>query len=234
MNSVALQLLAIEQGLDFESVFVDHGADLPTTYEYMAMLIGKGYLITVIKPDVTGVSDLYEYCIKYAILPDRRFRWCTQKFKVEPVGAYYERPALELIGFDAGEAKRRLSITGKIGVEQDFPLIAAGIDRQGCIDLIKRHGLPVPPKSGCYFCPFQGRRQWQELRKIHPELFCKAQKLEQMTNERRRAVGKGPVYFRDIPLGDLIQVKDSRGRRALQGQTEAFDSFDRPPCRCGL
>ena len=222
VNSVALQLLAIEQGLDFESVFVDHGADLPMTYEYMAMLVDKGYPITVIKPDVAGVSDLYEYCIKYAILPDRRFRWCTQKFKVEPLDAYYERPALELIGFDAGEAKRRLSITGKTGVEQDFPLIEAGIDRQGCIDLIKRHGLPVPPKSGCYFCPFRSLSQWRELRRDYPELFCKAEKLEQMVNERRLKKGRSAIYYRDRPLLSMVQ----------ENQVQMWD--DRPPCRCGL
>ena len=226
VNSWALYLYLIEQGevpgVDFEAVAVNHHTDWPETYEYMQMMIDKGYPVTVIEPDVGRINSLYDYCLKFPIMPDRRIRWCTQKFKVEILKAYYKTPCIELVGFDAGEIKRRTGLAGKVGVEQDFPLIEAGIDRQGCADLIKRHGLPVPIRSGCYICPFQTVGQWRALRQTHPELFCKAQKLEQAISERRAAKGKSPVYFRDKPLDLVVQ----------ETQVRMWD--DRPPCRCGL
>ena len=240
VNSWALYLWLMEQGdkpgVDFEAVFVDHGTDWPETYEYMDMMIKRGYPVTVIKPDYGKANSIYDYCLKYRLFPSRRpgWRWCTANFKIETLLTYYQKPCVELIGFDADEAGRIKSITIRDLVDTQFPLIYSGLGRQDCIDIIERHGLPIPSKSGCYICPFQGRGQWIELREKHPELFCKARRLEELTNERRAAQGKEPAYYREIPLEALIQVKDGAGRRAIGGQTEMFDDHDRPPCRCGL
>lgn len=240
VNSWALYLWLIEQGEipgeTFEAMAINHGADWPKTYEYLEMMLGKGYPVTVIKPDVMGCQTLYDYCLKYNILPCRRERWCTDRFKLKPSFDYFKRPCVSYTGFDVGEKKRmmRQQMHETDGITHDYPLIAANIDRGGCIDIIKRHGLPVPPKSGCYICPFQGRAQWIELKRVHPELFCKAVKLENL-NERRAAAGKSPVYFRDIPLETLVLPKDSGGYRAKVGQGTMFDpDYDQPPCRCGL
>ena len=238
VNSWALYLYLIEQGevpgQDFEAVFVDHGTDWPETYEYFEMMLAKGYLVTILKPEREGCTTIYDYCAKWKKIPGRMpgHRWCTQHFKVKVVEKYYQKPCIELIGFDAGESKRKHGLVSKTGVEQDFPLMSAGIDRKGCGDLIKRHGLPIPPKSGCYICPFQGRKQWVELRDKHPELFCKAQKLEKDCNDRRK--GKKPIYFSDRPLEYIVMAKDNRGQLAKEGTRELFQDYDRPPCRCAL
>lgn len=240
VNSWALYLWLVEQGQtpgrDFEAVFVHHGCDWPDTYMYLLIMESLGYPVTVIFPEAQGHWNLYEYSKQYKILPCRQRRWCTDKFKLQASLKYYQRPCVALTGFDAGEAGRmeRQQMFEDEGITYDYPLIAEGIDRQGCIDLIQRHGLPVPPKSGCYICPFQGRSDWIKLRAQKPELFCKAKTLEITANDRRSELEKDPIYFRDMPLDDLIQLKDSRGRRVAVGQTEMFDSHDRPPCRCGL
>lgn len=241
VNSWALYLWLIEQGevpgQDFEAVFVDHGTDWPETYEYMDMMMAKGYPVTWIRPEYERCSTVYDYCLKYAKIPGRQpgHRWCTQNFKVTPLESYYRKPCIELIGFDAGEKNRKTGLVGKTSVEQDFPLIAAGIDRKDCVEIIKRHGLPIPPRSNCWLCPFQTRSEWIELKRRHPDLFCKAVQLENLCNERRKAAGKKPVYFRDMPLEVLVQPKDKSGRLSTPGQGTLFDpDFDRPPCRCGL
>jgi hypothetical protein len=239
VNSWALYLYLIEQGevpgVDFEAVFVDHGTDWPETYEYMSQMQAKGYPVTVIRPEFDGYNNLYDYCGKYNILPSRQQRWCTAHFKIDTLNAFYQRPSLELIGFDADEDNRVKGVLEKDGVMHDFPFIAANIDRGGCEAVIKRHGLDLPPKSSCYICPFQGRKQWIELKRTHPDLFCKATKLENLCNERRAAQGKAPVYFRDIPLETLVLPKDGEGYRAKVGQGTLIDpDYDKPPCRCGL
>ena len=53
VNSVAMYLYALDEGWDFEAVFVDHGTDWPETYEYVEMF-KKMYPVTVLRPDVTG------------------------------------------------------------------------------------------------------------------------------------------------------------------------------------
>jgi len=79
------------------------------------------------------------------------------------------------------------------GVTSMWVLIEHDIDRQGCKDLITKAGLEVPPKSGCYFCPFQRIAQWRELRMKHPALFRKVQELEQRNIAARIRNGKKPL-----------------------------------------
>jgi len=216
INSWALYLYLIEQGKipgeDFEAVFVNHGTDWPETYEYMQMMIDHGYPVTVIKPVNKYGSTVYERCLNRRIIPNRGRRWCTKEYKVDVLTAYYSCPCVELIAIDGGEAHRAERFVGKAGIEHEFPFVVAGIDRQGCIDIIKHHGLPIPMKSGCYICPFQTRQQWILLNEKHPELFHQAQVLEKLCNERRAAVGKQPIYFRNMPLEILIQPKKNRKR----------------------
>jgi len=69
------------------------------------------------------------------------------------------------------------------------------LTRQECIKIIADTGLPVPPKSSCWFCPYHSTRAWQDLRTEKPYLFDKAVKLETLINERRAMLGKDRVYL---------------------------------------
>jgi 3'-phosphoadenosine 5'-phosphosulfate sulfotransferase (PAPS reductase)/FAD synthetase len=227
VDSWALYLYLLEQGKipgkDFEAVFVNHGTDLPETYEYMDMMIAKGYPVTIIKPKVEGISSLYKYALKWKMIPSRRIRWCTQKYKVLPLLEFYQKPCVEYIAFNADEKKRiKPKRNNKAEENEVYPLVMYGINRQGCVDIIKRHGLPVPIKSGCWLCPFQRRSQWIELKQRHPDLFQKAVDLEKLCNERRKATGKKPIYFGGRPLETYIAPKDSRGRLSTEN-TSLFE-----------
>ena len=230
VNSVALHLLMLEQGVEFESVFVHHGTDWPETYDYVAgfqwWLKSQGCKpITILRPVYGGTSNLYDYCWRLKIVPVRYPRWCTSNFKVKALLKYYQGPAFDMLGIDAGEAKRARLKTEN-GIEKRYPLIEADIDRDGCIEIIKRYGLPIPMKSGCYICPFQRIGQWKDLRNLHPELFCKAVNLEKRNGEYRRGIGKNPMTI--SPRKMTLQ--------ALVGENEGvlFEQDEYPPCLCGL
>jgi hypothetical protein len=95
--------------------------------------------------------------------------------------------------------------------ENVFPLIDLRMTRQDCINVIKKAGLPVPPKSSCYFCPFHRLSVWQEMRQKQPDLFWKAAALEETINKRREMLGKDKVWLtrKLVPLAlattDLVQ-----------------------------
>ena len=227
VNSVAMYLHLIEQGVEFEAVFVDHETDWPETYEYVEMF-KKRYPLTVIKPEVKTVegnifSNLYDYYKFKKIFPFRQNRACTDRFKVRPLEKYQQPPAFVLLGF-ASDESHRAKLKTKKGFEYRYPLIENEIGRAECKEIIKSANLPIPIKSGCYICPFQPIWQWKELRRIHPDLFCKAQQLENGYIERRRIEGKPPLYIRDKPLETLIDVN----------QRMLFKENEYPPCECML
>lgn len=228
VNSVALYLYLIEQKIEFESVFVDHGTDWPETYEYLDMfqewIMDRDYTpITVLKPEK---GNLYDYCWDHRMVPSGFQRWCTRIFKVEVLLNYYCGQGFEFIGIDADE-KRRAKIQTRKGFEARYPLIEADIGRRECKKLILSHGLPVPMKSGCYICPFQRVNQWKELRRKHPDLFCKASQLEQRNIEYRIERGKKPLYLNQNPKASLRSIVD-------EDQQPVFEEDEYPPCRCAL
>ena len=226
VNSVALYLYLVEQKIDFEAVFVDHGTDWPETYGYFDMFQAwiekNGYQkVTVLKPNVGGFDNLYEYCWHYKMVPIIFRRWCTAKFKVKVLLDYYKGSGFEFIGIDANET-RRAKVQTRKGFEARYPLIEADMGRRECKEIIKKHGLPIPMKSGCYICPFQRVAQWKELRRKHPDLFCKASQLEQRNMEYRIERGKKPLYLCQSPKASLSAIVNEK-------QSPVFEQDEYPP-----
>lgn len=233
VNSVALYVLMERIGLEFEAIFVDHGGDWPETYKYIDYFIATGRPVTILKPECyrknqdRTYNNLYEYCWEMKMVPSMMARWCTKDFKVKPINRYIQTPCFMHLGIDAGEAKRARMNT-QAGVESRWLLIEHDIDRDGCKNIIESAGVEIPPKSGCWFCPYQRMAQWKQLRMKHPDLFCKAQKLEERTRQARISRGKQPFSLRGdgVILGKLINDRQF----ALPG----MEDIEYPPCQCGL
>lgn len=76
-----------------------------------------------------------------------------------------------------------------------YPLIELGLDRDDCKQIIADAGLPVPPKSACFFCPFHGKDYWREMKSDRPDLWEQTVSLEKMLNVRRKNLGKDDIYI---------------------------------------
>jgi len=237
VNSVAMMLYCLDEGWDFEAIFVNHSTDWPETYEYLDMF--QGWLkknghnqVVVLKPELeikrSGemFNSLYDYCWSRRMCPSFMSRWCTDKFKIRPIKKHIETPCFQLIGIDYGES-HRAKLKGIKGAENRFPLIEAKMNRQGCKDYIKKKGLPVPMKSGCYICPFQRVTQWRELRNSHPDVFCKAEQLEKRNIKDRIDRGKTPLFLNQSPKASLRSIVD-------EDQLKLFKQDEYPPCECML
>lgn len=95
-----------------------------------------------------------------------------------------------------------------------YPLIGIGDDtglklrRDDCSRIIRDAGLPVPPKSSCYFCPFHRPEAWQDLARERPDLFEKSAQLEDTLNATRAHAGKDPMYLTrfGVPLREAIDT----------------------------
>lgn len=60
-----------------------------------------------------------------------------------------------------------------------YPLMSWGMDRAMCEQSIRAAGLPVPPKSACWFCPASKKAEILWLRDRHPQLLSRALELEE-------------------------------------------------------
>lgn len=129
-------------------------------------------------------------------------RSCTADFKIRVVGRWLKEhgasagnPATVNIGISVDEIQRANTRRVEPHERIAYPLLDLGMRRTDCARLIQEAGLPVPPKSSCFFCPFHRPSVWQTMRAEEPELFERSAQLEDLLNERRTVLGKDPVYL---------------------------------------
>lgn len=129
-------------------------------------------------------------------------RSCTADFKIRVVGKWLKAhgatpstPATVNIGISVDEIHRANTRRVEPHEQIAYPLLDLGLRRDDCARLIREAGLPVPPKSSCWFCPFHRPSVWATMRAEDPDLFDRSCQLEDLLNERRDALGKDPVYL---------------------------------------
>ncbi|MFJ6212175.1 phosphoadenosine phosphosulfate reductase [Streptomyces sp. NPDC092296] len=140
-------------------------------------------------------------------------RSCTADYKIQVIarelkrrGATDQAPATVGIGISVDEIHRANRRRCEPHERIAYPLLDLGIRRTDCTRIIRDAGLPVPPKSSCWFCPFKRAESWHEMRRSEPELFEKSCQLEELLNRRRDQLGKDHVFLTRFakPLREAI------------------------------
>lgn len=214
VNSTAMVIFLVKKKLPLDYVvFADTGDEMPETYEYlkdMEKFLSK-YKIPFKIVVVPNGDSLSERCMRRKVIPSQVWRWCTRDMKVVPIHIFYRSlnaHVCQYMGIDYDEVERMKD--PKVDyVTNIYPLIDYKIGREKCVELIKEAGLPIPVKSGCYFCPFNSIGRWAELYKTHPELYKKAMKIEEngkhmpkqtLTRITLRVLGKKIKKNKPLPM----------------------------------
>ncbi|MDR1432243.1 MAG: hypothetical protein LBI99_08990 [Propionibacteriaceae bacterium] len=142
-------------------------------------------------------------------------RSCTTDFKIRVIGkwlkthgATVDDPASVAIGISVDEIHRANSRRADPHESIVYPLLDLGHRRSDCVRIIAGAGLPVPPKSACFFCPFRRPSAWQDMARDEAALFAKACLLEDTLNRRRDRLGKDHVFLTrfGMPLRKAINT----------------------------
>lgn len=221
-DSFAMTLDALDRGeRPDECVFADTGSprgdggEWPETYDHMRRValplceregIPFVWITTDMYP-IRGRESLLRYFEETRTMPTRMSRMCSAAAKIERIERYVleHHPGSEIemwIGFEAGEEKRIANDPhargeGRPGWRNRFPLAERSLCRCRAVSLIKSHGLEVPPKSACVYCPFSSRGDFQTLERQHPEVFDRVARMEENCKTTRS--GKVMRYSFDGP-----------------------------------
>ena len=231
VNTVALMLLLLESHAPLdEAVFADTGGEVPETYECVEW--AKGYLADhgipfQIVSNVNGHS-LYGTAWRRRVIPSVVWRWSTRDYKVRPIHRYYRSfggHVNQYVGIAYDEIER-MKDSRVPYVTNLYPLVDMKITRAKCEEVIRKAGLPVPVKSGCFFCPFNSASRWRWLYETHPDLFDQAIALEENSK-----------HFPDQRLTDqvyrkraAVPLRELRDRLARQAPLPKDDEIQSP---CG-
>lgn len=218
-------------------LFADTGNEHESTYRYLQEVSGPyarahGLTVTVLGTDWRTPhyrSDLETYCKQHRMLPGTLSRWCTTTYKRVPLQHYRRRvlkatannPVESWIGISTDESVRAARGKNDYGEIKRYPLIELGLNRSDCEDVIAAAGLAVPPKSGCWFCPFMKQSLWQQLKREDPERFARALAMERGASPNRTS-GK-PRY---LPIFGSLE------RIAAQDELPGFDEAAEAEAGC--
>lgn len=195
---------AAERGIEVHEAvrrYAD-GRPYPTLLEHITDPAMKGLAIPVRMKSGAPARRICTYEWKAAAVQKW---WATER------GASPEDPVTIAIGFSTDEWQRMTNRT-QIGNELVvYPLIDLRLSRGDCEQLIADAGLPVPPKSSCWFCPWRRLAGWRDMKRDEPELFERSVQLERVMSDKAVSNGYGPVLLTDsgLPLdravGDGVQ-----------------------------
>ncbi len=227
VDSTAMLVGMHQRGIRPDKIlFADTGGEKPETYAYRAYMdawLAKHDFppVTVLKQKPTTndrgtYATLEENCLINNTLPSLAFggRSCSQKWKHAPQHAFLRkdeaaieawakgRKLTKLIGYDAGPIDaRRPHIGDDEHYRYAYPLREWGWDREESQRQIAAAGLPVPPKSACFFCPSSKPQELRELgtdllrRIVLMEAGAEGRQLERIKNGQKAIEGlwRAPV-----------------------------------------
>ena len=173
---------------------------------------------------LTSLKDIPMYFKKGVGVMQRR---CTQHWKVEPIrtatrklypNKSVKRPVATWLGISTDEVTRMKESWVK-SVENVYPLIELGLDRQNCYQILKKYNWEAV-KSSCYMCPFQVK-VWHE----NPEI----DKAIAYEKELQRI-----SFFPDTPYLHPSAVPLEEAIKQQQNQTNLFTFDDECEGHCGV
>lgn len=150
-------------------------------------------------------------------------RQCTTTSKIEPI----RRKVRELAGLTRKRSPTSPVVHQWLGISMDevvrmkpsraawqlnrFPLIESHMTRKDCLDWLKSHGYPKPPKSACIGCPFHSDAMWRSMRNNDSAAWDDAVEVDRAIRTGLRGI-RGEVFLHrsGVPLdeADLSTAAD--------------------------
>ena len=95
-------------------------------------------------------------------------RQCTDDWKRAPIRRWLQanrkrQPVTMLLGISRDELHRAKDSNVKY-ITHEWPLLGLNMTRNDCINYLERHGLDVPSRSACVFCPLQSKNDWRQVK----------------------------------------------------------------------
>ena len=146
-------------------------------------------------------------------------RQCTHRWKVRPLRRWLQanragQQVEQWLGISLDEFQRMKDSDVKYCVNR-WPLIEQRMTRWDCQRYLETHGLEVPPKSACVFCPFHNMAAWQAMKATGGADWQKAVEVDEAIRDVRPPYD---LYLHPsrIPLIDVdLRSEQDKGQLSL-------------------
>ena len=162
-------------------------------------------------------------------------RQCTGHWKIEPIRRELRRRlgkgrpragAVEAVLGISLDEWHRMKSSNVAYIVNTYPLVDMRLSRAGCVDWLNRHGLEIPPKSACSFCPYHGKAGWKALKAAGGPDWERAVAVDEAI---RKTTPKFDMFLHSskLPLAEAVRIPEDFGAK----QPDMFD--ENRPCDGG-
>lgn len=169
-------------------------------------------------------------------------RQCTREFKIAPI----TQKVRELVGLGYRQrAPKRILAVQWIGISLDeiqrvkepqehwlqhrWPLIENRMTRGHCLEWMKNHGYPEPPRSACTFCPYRSNAEWRRMRDHEPDAWADALEIDSLIRSGVGGTTERLFLHRDMVPLDQVDLSDPH-----KDQRSLFSMMDECDGMCGV
>lgn len=210
------------------AIFADTGEELPEVYEHLRWLMSPNVLPFPVHIATAGkLGDALRAGDEAARIPAYiadgalKGRQCTRNFKIRVIRREIRRllgigrrgyaapgSVESWIGISTDEAIRKKP-SGVAFITNRHPLVERFMSRSDCGLWLKAQGYPMPPKSRCKWCPFQGNEGWRRCQEA-PKEWAEAVSLDRWLREPAQVTRfRGETYLhksrQPLEIADLSE-----------------------------
>lgn len=149
-------------------------------------------------------------------------RQCTREWKILGIRRWLQanrngQPVTQLLGISMDEWHRAKDSDVKY-ITHVYPLLDMKMTRNDCTNYLERHGLEVPGKSSCVFCPYRDKRAWREMKRENGDDWHKAVAVDEAIRKVRPPYDLF-VHSARIPLVDVdLSLPEDNGQLRLPNE----------------
>lgn len=158
-------------------------------------------------------------------------RQCTYEWKIKPIRKFIRslvKPTPNAVeswqGISLDEWHRMRDSDVKY-IRNVYPLVDRRITRAGCTEWLDTHGLPIPPKSACTFCPYKSVSAWKAMKQKDSVDWQEAVTIDEAIRHMRPKHGLVFVHPNRKPLPQAVTIPEDYGAKQL--------GFEDSPCDSG-
>jgi|6_EtaG_2_1085325.scaffolds.fasta_scaffold02603_3 hypothetical protein len=153
-------------------------------------------------------------------------RQCTGHWKIAPLRRFARSiigktspGSVEMwMGISLDEWHRMKDSRAKY-IANRYPLVERRMNRASCVSWLEQHGLDVPTKSACTFCPYHSKGFWRRMKQARSDDWDEAVTVDQNI----RSMGKGAglayelfVHASRLPLEEAVRIPEDYGAKQME------------------
>ena len=153
-------------------------------------------------------------------------RQCTQDWKISPLHRFARSivgkispECIEMwMGISLDEWQRMKTSRQKY-IKHVYPLVDQRLNRSYCVAWLEQHGLDIPPKSACSFCPYHSKDTWKRIKQAGGVDWENSVAID----EKIRNMGKGSglvfemfIHPAVLPLEEAVKIPEDFGAQQME------------------